>query len=120
MGLGFGLGQGYSDAERIFNPAAVPGFVIAPAAGAAPAAVSLSPLSFPSLADAHVLQASPYSGFNPFSSAGSDLVTKGSELVRSAKEAAGLAETKVEEAAEKVVEKVETKLEEKKKPQRWV
>lgn len=30
MGLGFGLGQGYSDAQRIFNPAAIPGFVILP------------------------------------------------------------------------------------------
>jgi hypothetical protein len=29
LGLGFGIGQGYSDCERVFNPAAVPGFRIA-------------------------------------------------------------------------------------------
>ncbi|KAL7343509.1 hypothetical protein BJY59DRAFT_645302, partial [Rhodotorula toruloides] len=28
LGLGFGFGQGYSDCERVFNPAAVPGFKI--------------------------------------------------------------------------------------------
>lgn len=28
LGLGFGFGQGYSDCERVFNPAAVPGFRI--------------------------------------------------------------------------------------------
>lgn len=28
LGLGFGLGQGYADCERVFNPAAVPGFRI--------------------------------------------------------------------------------------------
>jgi inner membrane organizing system protein 1 len=46
MGIGFGLGQGYSDAERIFNPAAIPGFVIAPAfpsSPSPPAASSSSP-----------------------------------------------------------------------------
>ncbi|KAM0748782.1 DUF543-domain-containing protein [Meredithblackwellia eburnea MCA 4105] len=29
VGIGFGLGQSYSDCERVFNPAAVPGFTIA-------------------------------------------------------------------------------------------
>ncbi|TNY21134.1 hypothetical protein DMC30DRAFT_416338 [Rhodotorula diobovata] len=28
LGLGFGAGQGYADCERVFNPAAVPGFKV--------------------------------------------------------------------------------------------
>ncbi|POY76276.1 hypothetical protein BMF94_0471 [Rhodotorula taiwanensis] len=28
LGLGFGIGQGYADCERVFNPAAVPGFKV--------------------------------------------------------------------------------------------
>ncbi|GAA5853814.1 hypothetical protein JCM8547_007459 [Rhodosporidiobolus lusitaniae] len=36
LGLGFGIGQGYADAERVFNPAAVPGFKIAEETKASP------------------------------------------------------------------------------------
>ncbi|GAA5996012.1 Mic10p [Rhodotorula paludigena] len=36
LGLGFGFGQGYSDCERVFNPAAVPGFKVAGVKEASP------------------------------------------------------------------------------------
>ncbi|GAA5972401.1 hypothetical protein JCM11641_001827 [Rhodosporidiobolus odoratus] len=40
VGLGFGAGQGYSDCERVFNPAAVPGFKIAGETKASPFSLS--------------------------------------------------------------------------------
>ncbi|KAL8277806.1 hypothetical protein RQP46_009789 [Phenoliferia psychrophenolica] len=61
MGLGFGIGQGYSDCERVFNPAAVPGFVIA---GQDPKSAT-----------------APYAKFNPFaSSTASDVKAKAAEV----------------------------------------
>lgn len=48
MGLGFGLGGGYSDCERIFNPASIPGFVIVPSSSSTtpPPPTAVSPFAF--------------------------------------------------------------------------
>ncbi|SCV73484.1 BQ2448_7410 [Microbotryum intermedium] len=95
VGLGFGLGQGYSDCERVFNPVAVPGFVIAKDAKPQP---------------------SPYATFNPFGSKASDVKdkseAKASQVVDKIKDATKQVVGKVEE----VKDKAENKLGDKK----WV
>lgn len=137
MGLGFGLGQGYSDAERVFNPAAIPGFVIASEATPAVscparsfAAVrrvlmdSFLPL-FPTPLDASRLptiptprtlsQPSPYAAFNPFGkSAPSSPTEVKAAVVSKAKDVKEAVVGKAAEVEKKVEAKVEAKKEEKK------
>lgn len=50
VGLGFGLGQGYSDCERVFNPAAIPGFKIASASAADPTRPAPPPSAYANFA----------------------------------------------------------------------
>ncbi|KAI5475531.1 DUF543-domain-containing protein [Pseudohyphozyma bogoriensis] len=92
MGLGFGLGQGYSDCERVFNPAAVPGFVVKN--GAAPATPAPSPIS------ALIARAAP---------AVNEVGTKAKEAVAEVKEKAVEVKDKAEDKKVEVEKKVEKK-----------
>ncbi|SCZ95343.1 BZ3500_MvSof-1268-A1-R1_Chr11-2g03446 [Microbotryum saponariae] len=95
VGLGFGLGQGYSDCERVFNPAAVPGFVIA---------TDGKP------------EASPYANFNPFGSKASEVKDKAEDKVSQVVDKVKDATKQVVGKAEAVKDKAENKLGDKK----WV
>ncbi|KDE02324.1 hypothetical protein MVLG_07107 [Microbotryum lychnidis-dioicae p1A1 Lamole] len=89
VGLGFGLGQGYSDCERVFNPAAVPGFVIAKDGKP---------------------QASPYANFNPFGSKASDVKDSAEDKVSQVVDKVKDATKQVVGKAEAVKDKAENKL----------
>lgn len=108
VGLGFGAGQGYSDCERVFNPAAIPGFKIA------------SDPSKPS--------PSPYANFAPLSA---NLKEKAAEVkaavVGKAEEAkakggalVAKGEAKVDKAEAKVEKKVDEVKADLKDGKKWV
>ncbi|GAA5862424.1 hypothetical protein JCM3774_002512 [Rhodotorula dairenensis] len=127
LGLGFGIGQGYSDCERVFNPAAIPGFKIQGAEKSSPfqlsspfAAVSPSqssavrpgpavPVSTPVAATPTTTQQSVVSqAKGAFESAKS----KASEVAHKAQDKAEEVKDKVVGAATSVEKKAEAKVDE--------
>ena len=114
--MGFGAGQGYSDCERVFNPASIPGFVIAPSEGVVVSSPPLLPHP-PSFALTHTQ--APHTSFNPLSSASAAWESAKDKV----EDAVGLGAAKVEEVENKVeakVEKVEEKVEKKLGDKKWV
>ncbi|BGP19234.1 hypothetical protein JCM10213_007031 [Rhodosporidiobolus nylandii] len=118
LGLGFGAGQGYSDCERVFNPAAVPGFKIAGEAKASPFTLS-SPFTTavsPSQSSAVPAPAPSPKPAAAVSAAAESVQSKVADAVAEAKQkasqVASAAQTKAAEAKEVIGEKVQ-KVEEK-------
>ncbi|KAK4046970.1 Mitochondrial inner membrane organizing system component [Microbotryomycetes sp. JL221] len=113
LGLGFGFGQGYSDCERVFNPASVPGFKIQ---------------------DSGFKQSSPYANLNPFgnndkakqkaSEASQQISQTASDAKQQAKSIKDAVVDKAKDAKDAVVQganKVEAKVDEKvKSGPKWV
>ncbi|GAA5829007.1 hypothetical protein JCM3766R1_003901 [Sporobolomyces carnicolor] len=134
FGLGFGIGQGYQDCQRVFNPAAIPGYRIqgeegktslAPgfvrvslcAQAASPFTLNRSTSSAPAAAEAS----------KKFEQTKEETKSKVSELVQQAKAKASQAAAKVEDKAvevkDKVVageKKVEAKVDDLKDGKKWV
>ncbi|GAA5929491.1 Mic10p [Sporobolomyces koalae] len=119
LGLGFGFGQGYSDCERVFNPAAIPGYRIHGEAdkAASPFTLNRSTSSAPAAAEAS----------KKLESATQQTKSKVSELVQQAKVKASEAAAKVEDKAEQVKDKVikgekkvEAKVDDLKDGKKWV
>ncbi|GAA6033159.1 hypothetical protein JCM8097_002974 [Rhodosporidiobolus ruineniae] len=136
LGLGFGIGQGYSDCERVFNPAAVPGFkiageqtaspftlsspftsVVSPSQTSAvpPAAPSPAPSASPSLSSAaQSVQSKVAAAVTEAKQKASDLAQAGQEKAAQAKSVIG---DKVGQVEKKTEEEVVDPLKEGKK---WV
>ncbi|GAA5949333.1 hypothetical protein JCM3765_003374 [Sporobolomyces pararoseus] len=119
FGLGWGLGQGYQDCKRVFNPAAIPGYRIQGEEGksASPFTLNRSTSSEPAAQEAS----------RKFDQTKEQTKSKVSELVQQAKVKASEAASKVEEKAtevkDKVVageKKVENKVDDLKDGKKWV
>ncbi|GAA5903620.1 Mic10p [Sporobolomyces salmoneus] len=119
FGLGWGLGQGYSDCQRVFNPAAIPGYRIQGEEGkpASPFTLNRSTSSAPAAAEAS----------RKFDQTKEETKSKVSDLVQQAKvkasQAASVVEEKATEVKDKVVKgekKVEAKVDDLKDGKKWV
>ncbi|GAA5910196.1 hypothetical protein JCM6882_001769 [Rhodosporidiobolus microsporus] len=117
LGLGFGIGQGYSDCERVFNPAAVPGFRIAGEAKASPFTLS-SPFSVVSPNQTSAVPPSPApSAPSPSaaaSSAAQSVSSKVADAVAEAKSKASDVATKAQEKVSEASQAIGAKVDEKK------
>ncbi|GAA5972172.1 hypothetical protein JCM21900_003694 [Sporobolomyces salmonicolor] len=116
LGLGFGAGQGYSDCERVFNPAAVPGYRIAGQEKAASPFSLSSPFSSvspsqSSSAPAPAPSPSPSSppSPSPARSAVESTSVKVQDAVSSAKSKASDAASAAQEKASEVVDQGKSK-----------
>ncbi|GAA5871743.1 hypothetical protein JCM16303_000851 [Sporobolomyces ruberrimus] len=123
FGLGWGLGQGYQDCQRVFNPAAIPGYRIQGEEGkaASPFTLNRQTSSAPAAAEASK------KAEQKFDQAKEQTKSKVSELVQQAKvkasEAAQKVEDKAVEVKDKVVKgekKVEAKVDDLKDGKKWV
>ncbi|GAA6010847.1 hypothetical protein JCM10207_003957 [Rhodosporidiobolus poonsookiae] len=123
LGLGFGIGQGYSDCERVFNPAAVPGFRIAGENKASPftlsspftTAVSPSqtssvPPSSPSPSPSATLKDTTASIQTKVADAVADAKQKASEVASVAQAKAAQATSVIGDKVEKTQQKAEEKV----------
>ncbi|BGO94421.1 hypothetical protein NBRC10512_003795 [Rhodotorula toruloides] len=116
LGLGFGFGQGYSDCERVFNPAAVPGFKIQGVKEASPFQLSspfasvVSPSQTSAVPPAPA-PSPPSASPSPASSAASHISDKVSHIVHDAKskasDVAAAAQQKASEVREVIGDKVD-------------
>ncbi|GAA5929000.1 hypothetical protein JCM1841_005606 [Sporobolomyces salmonicolor] len=127
LGLGFGAGQGYSDCERVFNPAAVPGYRIAgqekaaspfslsspfssvsPSQSSSAPAPSPSPSPSPSRAAVESTSVKVQDAVSSAKSKASDAASaaqeKASEVVGQGKGKAGEVEVKAEEKVDELIE----------------
>ncbi|GAA5821702.1 hypothetical protein JCM11251_000982 [Rhodosporidiobolus azoricus] len=127
LGLGFGIGQGYSDCERVFNPAAVPGFRVAGETKASPFTLQ-SPFSVVSPNQTSAVPPSPApvstpspsaaasSAASSASAAAKSVSSKVADAVAEAKhkasDVASKAQEKVTEASQAIGAKVEQKQQE--------
>ncbi|GAA6014106.1 hypothetical protein JCM11491_004106 [Sporobolomyces phaffii] len=119
FGLGWGLGQGYQDCQRVFNPAAIPGYRIQGENDnvASPFTLNRSTSSAPSAQEAS----------KKLEQTKEQTKSKVSELVQQAKVKASEAAQKVEDKAVEVKDKVvqgekkaEAKVDELKDGKKWV
>ncbi|GAA5988909.1 hypothetical protein JCM10908_006225 [Rhodotorula pacifica] len=101
LGLGFGIGQGYSECERVFNPAAVPGFKIQGAEKSSPFQLS-SPFAAVSPSQSSAIRPGPQV---PSSTPAAGTTT--SSVVNQAKGAFESAKSKASEVAHKAQDKAE-------------
>ncbi|GAA5821782.1 hypothetical protein JCM3770_000142 [Rhodotorula araucariae] len=130
LGLGFGFGQGYSDCERVFNPAAVPGFKIQGAEAASPFKLSApfasvvspsqtsavphapAPLAASKPAPAPVAAPAPATpSATPAKDAAASISHKVADAVVHAKDKASEVAEQAKDAAEKAKEAVSAKVE---------
>ncbi|BGP50844.1 Mitochondrial inner membrane organizing system component [Rhodotorula kratochvilovae] len=127
LGLGFGFGQGYSDCERVFNPAAVPGFKIQGAEAASPfklssqfasvvspsqtSAVPHAPASLRPAPAAPAAPAAAAPSATPAKDAAASISHKVADAVAHAKDKASEVAEQAKETAEKAKEAVGIKVE---------
>ncbi|BGP42664.1 Mitochondrial inner membrane organizing system component [Rhodotorula kratochvilovae] len=124
LGLGFGFGQGYSDCERVFNPAAVPGFKIQGAEAASPfklssqfasvvspSQTSAVPHAPASLRPAPAAPAAAAPSATPAKDAAASISHKVADAVAHAKDKASEVAEQAKETAEKAKEAVGIKVE---------
>ncbi|KAE8244753.1 hypothetical protein A4X13_0g6299 [Tilletia indica] len=111
IGTGFGLGSGYTDCERSFNPVSVPGVRIVPASGSSSSPSDLpAPSSFERLQQraGEALGAAREKADHQLNKSGGILEkieSQGKQGLEAVKEQVGLASEKVKQGAAKVEEK---------------
>ncbi|GAA5901837.1 hypothetical protein JCM5296_002086 [Sporobolomyces johnsonii] len=126
LGLGFGAGQGYSDCERVFNPAAIPGYRIAGQDKAASPFTLSSPFSSvsPSQSSAPAPSPSPAPAAESVSVKVQDAVSsaksKASDAASAAQEKASEVVDQAKDTAAAVEVKAEKKVDELKEGKKWV
>ncbi|KAK0564904.1 Mitochondrial inner membrane organizing system component [Tilletia horrida] len=118
IGTGFGLGSGYTDCERSFNPISVPGVRIVPASSSSSSSSSSSPSELPAPSSFERLQqragealgAAREKADQQLSKSGGlleKLEAQGKQGLDAVKEQVGIASDKVKQGAAKVEEKTD-------------
>ncbi|GAA5866635.1 hypothetical protein JCM1840_002414 [Sporobolomyces johnsonii] len=122
LGLGFGAGQGYSDCERVFNPAAIPGYRIAGQDKAASPFTLSSPFSSVSPSQSSAPSPSPAveSVSVKVQDAVSSAKSKASDAASAAQEKASEVVDQAKDKAAAVEVKAEKKVDELKEGKKWV